>query len=163
MLQTQLKTYFSGIGNEPPTSAYPLKCNILPPWIPMLTNHIQVVSKTLERRLINCSWDLRNPTKTCSNRAMLNPRNPRTQMSNKVLTLRGESSEEMYCAAEPSVLSPSLQDTMAADGDRRGEEQMGGERASVGAERASVGAERRASEIWSGAGGLSLPTRPRLS
>ena len=124
MLQTQLKTYFSGTGNEPPTSAYPLKCNILPPWIPMLTNHIQVVSKTLERRLINCSWDLRNPTKTCSNQAMLNPRNPRTQMSNKVLTLRGESSEEMYCMPEPSVLSLSLQDTMA-DGGRRRPERRG--------------------------------------
>ena len=60
------------------------------------------------------------------------------------------------------MLSLSLQDTMAAGSDRRGEEQMGGERASVGAERASVRAER-ASEMWSGAGGLSLATRPRLS
>ena len=57
MLQTQLETYFSGTGNEPPTSAYPLKCNIFPPWIPMLTSHIQVVSKTLERWLINCSLE----------------------------------------------------------------------------------------------------------
>ena len=72
--------------------------------------------------------------------------------------MRGESSEGMYCAREPPVLSLSLQDTMVdtADGDRRGE------RASVGAERASVRAEK-SSEMWSGAGGLSLATRPRLS
>ena len=37
----------------------------------------------------------------------------------KELALRGESEKEMYCAADPSVLSLSLQDTMAAGGERR--------------------------------------------
>ena len=78
--------------------------------------------------------------------------------------MRGESSEGMYCAREPPVLSLSLQDTMANGGRRRPErkEQMGGERASVGVERVSVRAEK-SRQMWSGAGGLSLATRPRLS
>ena len=67
-----LNTYFSGTGNEPPPSAYPLECNTFPPWIPMLAHHHQIVSSTLEQRVITRSWDLGNPTQTCSNQAELN-------------------------------------------------------------------------------------------
>ena len=61
--------------------------------------------------------------------------------------MRGESSEEMYCAPEPSVLSLSLQDTMA-DGDRRRPERRGAngrgasERGSRESERESKKSER---------------------